>query len=270
MGAIEFATVRDGARIAYSLVPRRGAGRLALVHSLAMDHSFWSQVASLLPQAEILTWDCRGHGRSAKPAGPYTVEAAADDLVDLLKEIGWTRTCVAGASMGGCIALAFAQNHPDATAGLGLIDTTAWYGVDSVQKWEERGQQGLTQGMASLLDFQTSRWLSDSFRARRPDVVEEAKRIFVANDPAAYLETCRMLGAADLRAGLGEIACPTRIVVGADDYATPPAMAEALAAGIPNATLRVVDGVCHFTPLECPQVIADELSQLLVPPQSPT
>jgi 3-oxoadipate enol-lactonase len=266
MSSIDTATARDGTRIAYSVIPGRGKGRLALAHSLAMDHSFWSRTAHFLSGPDILVYDCRGHGRSGKPKGPYTIESAADDLADLMSHVGWTRACVAGASMGGCISLAFAVRYPQKTTGLGLIDTTAWYGADSVQKWEERGQQGFTQGMASLLGFQLSRWLSDAFRERHPEIVEEAKRVFVGNDPAAYLETCRMLGAADLRAGLASIVCPTRVVVGAEDYATPPAMAAALEAGIPHATLRIIEGVRHFTPLECPQLIAEELSRLLDAP----
>jgi 3-oxoadipate enol-lactonase len=164
--------------------------------------------------------------------------------------------------MGGCIALAFAAAYPQRVAALGLIDTTAWYGPNARQQWEERGQKGLQEGMMSLVEFQKSRWVSDAFLAQHPDVVDDAVSVFLANDTTAYLETCRMLGAVDKRDTLPRFAFPTRIVVGAEDYATPIAMAEAMRDAIPGARLRIIDGVRHFTPLESPDKIAEELKGL--------
>src|SRR5258708_6386761 len=58
---------------------------VVLIHSLAMDRSFWRPVAERLARnASVLIHDCRGHGRSDKTHGPVTVELHADDLADLL------------------------------------------------------------------------------------------------------------------------------------------------------------------------------------------
>src|SRR3546814_13114062 len=121
---------RDG----HSLSCGRGMGggkvRRALFHSLAMDAAFWDGVVPLVARhADVLVYDVRGHGRSDKPAGPYSVELMADDLADLLDAVGWPSATVAGASMGGCIALAFAAAYPGRVDGLGPIDTTCWYGA---------------------------------------------------------------------------------------------------------------------------------------------
>lgn len=260
----DVATTRSGAIISYRVLKGAGKGRCVLIHSLAMDGTYWSQVAEyLISAADILIYDCRGHGQSDKLKGPCTVELHADDLADLLAVVGWSRVVVAGSSMGGCIALAFAASYPKQVAGLGLIDTTAWYGPSAPQQWEERGQKGLQEGLASLVEFQKSRWVSDSFCARHPEVVNEAIAVFLATDPQSYLETCRMLGALDKRNALPKFTFPTTIVVGVEDYATPIAMAEAMRDAIPNAKLRVIDGVRHLTPLECPEKISDELKWLI-------
>src|SRR6266446_8726510 len=105
--------VRDGAQLAYEV---RGcathAAPLVLIHSLAMDHTFWNAVTPALSEATaVLTYDCRGHGQSDKPDGPYRVEQFADDLGDLLDHLNWRSAIVAGASMGGCITLACAAAH---------------------------------------------------------------------------------------------------------------------------------------------------------------
>jgi 3-oxoadipate enol-lactonase len=256
------ARTRDGTRLAYSL---RGTGRdgAVLVHSLAMDGAFWRAVADRLAvEMPVLTYDCRGHGASDKPAGPYTVELFARDLADLLDHVGWQSALVAGASMGGCIALAFAAAYPARTAALGLIDTTAWYGSDAPRQWAERAGKAAQDGMAALVEFQATRWFGDQFRAQHPDVVRESVAVFLANDVTAYGETCRMLGAADARAALPGMTMPTAIVVGEEDYATPVAMSEALHRGIKGSTLTVLKGARHLTPLEAPERVADELLAL--------
>jgi len=198
------ARARDGARIAYTLHRNESAAaRVALVHSLAMDRRFWAPVAARLAEtASVLVYDCRGHGVSDKPMGAYTVEGFADDLADLLDHIGWDSALVAGASMGGCVTLAFAAAYPQRTRALGLIDTTAWYGANAPAQWEERAAKALKDGLGALVAFQTTRWFTDAFRVAAPDTVQACVEIFLRNDPAAYAATCRMLGAADLRAAL--------------------------------------------------------------------
>lgn len=257
------AVTGDGTRIAYAL-HGHGKDGIALIHSLAMDRRFWQPVVErLIRAAPVLTFDCRGHGQSDKPRGPYTVELCARDVADLLDHVGWSRALVAGASMGGCITLAFAAAYPARTSALGLIDTTAWYGAEARKQWAERAGKAAKDGMSALVDFQTTRWFGDQFRAQRPDVVADCVDMFLANDVQAYVETCKMLGAADLRAALPTLAMPATIVVGDEDYATPVAMAEALHRGIKGSTLTVLAGARHLTPLEAPERIADELLALM-------
>ena len=265
MGRVEEARCADGTKIGYRIHGASNAGaRIALVHSLAMDHRFWDPVAERLSdEAAVLTFDCRGHGASDKSPGPYTVELFAHDLADLFDHVGWSSAVVAGASMGGCVSLAFADVYPARVQALGLFDTTAWYGPDAQQQWAERADRALEAGLQNLVEFQTTRWFGDRFREENPEIVEDSVRIFLANDVNAYSETCRMLGACDLRAALPHIRVPTRILVGEEDYATPVKMAETLHAGIKGSTLTVLPGARHLTPLEVPDRITAEIETLL-------
>lgn len=261
-----FATARDGARIGYSLTGQNDAPRrIALVHSLAMDREFWTPVAQLLSnEAVILTLDCRGHGVSDKPQGPYTPAQFADDLADVMTAVGWESAFCAGASMGGMAAIAFGQNHAARCKGLGLFDTTAWYGASAPKDWKDRADKAAAEGLAGLVAFQKTRWFSDDFRANHAGVVERCIEIFLRNDVAAYVQTCLMLGNADLRAGLSSMNLPVRIAVGEEDYATPLAMSQFLQEQIPGAPpVHVIKGGRHLTPLETPDVIANELRTLI-------
>lgn len=255
----------DGTRIVYRLYNRpQSMHRIALVHSLAMDHTFWLPVAEqLAADASVLVYDCRGHGQSDKPSGPYTTALFAADLANLMDAINWSSAAVAGASMGGCVSLAFAAQFPKRTQALGLIDTTAWYGPEAPQRWEQRAQKAKTEGMKGLIEFQTTRWFGDAFRAEHKDVVQRCIDVFLGNDISAYAETCRMLGSNDLRSALPTISCPTTVIVGEEDYAATPAMAKALHAGIGKSRYVLIENARHLTPLEVPDRIAAELSLLL-------
>lgn len=259
------ARAADGTRLAYTIW-RSGAPRprIVLIHSLAMTRTFWLPVVERLGKsADILALDCRGHGRSDKPKGPYTVEQFAKDVAAVMDDAGWQETAVAGCSMGGCVTLAFAAAYPNRVDALGLIDTTAWYGADAPAAWEDRAQKAAQGGMAKLTDFQKTRWFGDAFRDARKDVVDSAIKVFLANDIPAYVETCRMLGACDMRAALPNFKFPARVIVGEEDYAAPVAMAENLRDNIPGATLLVIPKARHLTPLEVPDLIAGELETLL-------
>lgn len=257
------ATAADGTKLAWRRGGRPGAPALLLVHSLAMAAPFWDGVVAQLGDAfDMIVPDCRGHGASGRAAGAYTVEQFADDMAAVLDEAGIERAMVAGCSMGGCVALAFAIRHAARVRALGLIDTTAWYGADAPEAWRGRAEQALEKGLASLVAFQTTRWFSDVFREAHPDQVQRCVEIFVANDPACYAASCNMLGAADLRAGLAGIAVPTAVLVGAEDYATPPDMARALAEGIGGAALEIIEDGRHLTPVQCPGRISARLRDL--------
>jgi 3-oxoadipate enol-lactonase len=255
----------DGCRITFNLHQDGGsAPRVALVHSLAMDRTFWAPVVERLAgKASILTYDCRGHGASDKTEGPYTTELFARDLAQLMDHVGWPSAVVAGASMGGSVSLAFAANFPARTKGLGLIDTTAWYGADAPAQWAKRADKAIAEGLQGLVEFQTTRWFGETFRAQHPEVVQHCVDVFLANEIGAYAETCRMLGAHNVTSALAGISCPTRVIVGEDDYATPVAMAQTLHANIKGSKLIVIEKARHLTPLEVPDRIASELDTLL-------
>lgn len=254
----------DGCALAYSVRGKVGAPRIALIHSLALDASIWDSVAALLAsQAEILAFDCRGHGQSGKPVMPFTVELFARDLTELLDHLAWRQTAVAGCSMGGNVAQAFAGLFPARVSALGLIDTTAWYGADAPVKWRERAGNARAKGLAGMLDFQVTRWFSDRFRAAHPERVNALAEVFLGNNLDCYAATCAMLGDADLRPYLSSLRIPAAVIVGEEDYATPIAMARHLHQAIAGSSLTILPQARHLTPAECPEQIAAQLAELL-------
>lgn len=263
-------TASDGCSIAYTLHAASSHGadqtrpRIVLIHSLALDRSVWDGVVPLLtPHADVLTYDCRGHGKSGRAKMQFTPELFAADLAGMLDHLHWPEATVAGCSMGGCVAQAFAGLYPDRAAALALIDTTAWYGPTAPKDWGERAATAASKGFQALSAFQATRWVSDAFRELHPDVMRAKLDVFLANDIDCYKATCEMLGEADLRHYQPAMRMPTAVIVGEEDYAAPVAMSEQIQRALPNATLSVLPGVRHLTPIECPTMIADEMLALM-------
>lgn len=256
----------DDCSIAYTLRAARNPGlpRVVLVHSLALDASLWNGVvARLAIHADILTYDCRGHGRSARCSQGFTVERFARDLEELLDHLEWPAAVVAGCSMGGCVAQAFGGLYGERARALALIDTAAWYGEDGVAVWRERAASVRSKGLAGLVDFQIKRWFSDKFCAEHPELVNATTEVFLDNDLDCYASSCILLGEADLRPYLKSIRVPVSIIVGEEDYATPVPASEHLHEAIHNSTLTIIPGARHLTPIECPEAIATQLVKLL-------
>jgi 3-oxoadipate enol-lactonase len=264
-GARLWFTTSDGCDIAYTLRtrPAPGADRVVLIHSLALDASVWDGVtARLAGHSDVLTYDCRGHGRSGRPRTSFTTELFAGDLAELLDHVGWPAATVAGCSMGGNIAQAFAGRHPSRVTALALIDTTAWYGEDARQRWQERADAARSRGLGSLVEFQVTRWLGDRFRAAHPGVVRALTSVFLANDLGCYAASCAMLGDADSRHDLPSFRMPVAVIVGEEDYATPVSSARQLHEALEGSTLTVLPNARHLTPVECPDQIASLLLAL--------
>ena len=258
------AKAKDGCQLSYRIFANAQKPRVALIHSLALSGAMWDQVIDQLgPAAEILAYDCRGHGKSERRPGPYSLDLFADDLAALLDSCGWPSVIVAGCSMGGCVAQAFAAKYPQRVRGLALIDTTAWYGPTAPKDWKARGAKAAEGGLPSMTEFQLSRWLTEDFRQEHPDVAQRTAEIFLANDVASYQASCEMMGNADLRAALPKFRMPVSVIVGEDDYATPVAMSRSLHEAIPNSKLTVIPGARHLTPVQCPREIAALLTDLI-------
>jgi 3-oxoadipate enol-lactonase len=259
------AQTQDGVMLSYTrYTAPEGAPRIVFVHSLGLDRDVWSPVAEALAgRVELLIYDCRGHGRSDRPAGPYSTEQFADDLADLLNQLGWTDTFVAGCSMGGCVAQDFAARYRYRTRGALFVDTTAWYGPTAEEDWAERAEAAKLNGFESLVPFHLGRWFGDAFRAANPRLMNRLTKQFTANSLHAYQASCAMLGATDLRAMAVAIPHPVTVLVGAADQETPPAMAYDLAARIGDSPALIVPGTSHLTPLENPGVVVEALKDLL-------
>jgi 3-oxoadipate enol-lactonase len=236
----------------------RGEGEpLVMLHPLALAGDLWEPLAdALADQFQVFTPDLRGHGDTSWDGGAFSIADMAHDLAQALDTLGSGPVHLLGMSMGGSVAMTFAGLYPDRVRTLTLADTTAWYGENAVTAWAERAEKAVSVPREKQVGFQVDRWFSESFRNARPADVERVVRIFVATDSAAHGAACQAMGALDSRELLASVTAPTLVLVGEEDYATPPAMAEQIADGVPGSTLLVLPALRHMSLIEKPGLAA--------------
>jgi pimeloyl-ACP methyl ester carboxylesterase len=234
---------------------------LVLVMGIGYDATLWGlhQVPTLSRHYRVIAFDNRDAGRSSRAAGAYTIADMADDVAGLLDALDIERAHVLGISMGGMIAQEFAIRHPDRLDRLILTGTGAANArakFDPILTWDfvkSKDEEGM-----SFAAQQFSWLFSDGF-LRNHDAVDQTLQMLSANehplDAAAFHRQASAYIQHDTLDRLGQISAPTLVVAGERDRLTPPWICREVAAGIPDARFRLVDGPgsSHVLPLERPE-----------------
>ena len=120
-----------------------------------------------------------------------------------------------------------------------------------------------SEGMQAVLPSSLDRWFTQETRLRRPDLIDRVTKTVLGDDTAVHAAIWDLIATFDVEHRLGEIECPTLILVGEQDPSTPPAAARVLAAGISGAKLIVLPNTSHIAILESPDSVNRELLQFL-------
>ncbi|WP_214105389.1 alpha/beta fold hydrolase [Acrocarpospora catenulata] len=92
---------------------------IVFTHGATLDHRTWEpQIEAFAARHRILLWDVRGHGRSIPNQVPWTLRAAADDLLAILDQEDIERSVLVGQSMGGNLSQEIVYRHPGRASGL--------------------------------------------------------------------------------------------------------------------------------------------------------
>jgi len=240
-------------------VALQGAGSpVVLSHALGLDMGMWEDFAGRLAAGatgaphQVLRYDHRGHGGSAAPAGPYSMDDLVDDAARLLREWGRGPVVWVGLSMGAMVGQGLAIRHPELVSRLVLANTTAIYPEAARAAWQQRIATVQSEGMAAIAEMVVERYLHADFRAAEPAATQAIRSRILRNDPAGYAASCAAVGGVAWQDRLAQIACPTLVISGARDAGAPPAMGQAIAERIAGARFEVIADASHLSVLETP------------------
>lgn len=171
------------------------------------------------------------------------------------------RFALAGLSMGGYTAFEIMRVAPGRVARLALLDTSAR--ADVPEQTERRRAQIALAQQGRFGEVLEPLFLSWVHRSRRND--ESLRRIVRRmaeqdSGPEVFVRQQRaIMSRPDSRPDLAAIRCPTLVLVGDGDEATPPDRAAEIANGIPGARLVTIPECGHLSTLERPEHVTQAL-----------
>mgnify|MGYP002735267465 CR=1 FL=1 len=235
---------------------------LVLGHALGADRHMWDEVLALLPNnLDVILWEQPGHGNSrllqeSKPS----VNTTADVLAAALAELQVGQAHLAGLSLGGMTALAFAERHPGMLKSVSIMD--AGPVLEPAEAWRQKATQVREEGLEPLVDGTMERWFTPDF-LDTPEVTR-TRETFLTTSPEGYAQCCEIIANTDLRGELGEVDVPALVLTGEGDAGMTPMQAAALGAELPQAQDPVVvPDARHLTAVESPARVAEALVEMV-------
>ncbi len=245
---------------------------LVLISGLGYGLWQWHKMIPFLAgRRQVIAFDNRGAGQTAKPAGPYTAPMLAEDTARLIEEVVGGPAAVMGHSMGGFIAQQLALARPDLVSKL-ILASTNFGGPNAAPVTPEALAAMLDRSgdPADVVRRGVGIATAPGFIDAHPDVLAELMNYRFTNPvpPEAYQAQMAIgLGllspAAAFEGKLGAVRVPTLILFGAHDNVVPPANARLLAAQLPQSKIVILPGAGHMFPIEAPEEAAQSVLEFL-------
>lgn len=250
----------NGTTLHFETEGPEGAPVVVLSNSLSTDLRMWQpQVSALAARYRVLRYDTRGHGQSAAPPAPYSIETLADDLAGLIDHLELGAVHVVGLSLGGMTAQVLAMRRPELVASLCLVATTCRPPFGTKEAWAARAEEVRRTGdYRDVEGPMIERWLTRRFRRAEPAGTALIREMINATAIEGYVGCCVAIGGLDACGKLADYQGPVCVIAGEEDPGTTVEDAQLIVAGIPQAVLNVVPHARHlmnwdarevFTPL---------------------
>ena len=237
---------------------------LLFIHGLGSSSQDWElQVNEFSKTYQVITFDLRGHGRSDKPAGPYSLAMFAADTAGLLKSLDVKSAHVVGLSLGGGIAFQLAIDFPALVKTMVIVNSAPEMVVrtfkDRVRVWQRFAIVRLL-GMRKMGEVLSKRLFPKNEHETLRELFVES---WAKNDSRAYQAAMRAMVGWSVTDKLGSIKCPALIITADQDY-TSVALKEEYTKLLPNAQLVVIPDAHHATPVEQPDLFNTVLMDFIV------
>lgn len=265
--AQEEVALGNGARLAY-FDSKESHGldtALVLLHGYCGSSAYWEKIVDELAASfRIIAPDARGHGSSSSPDDEtYSMELYADDLAGLLDSAGVRQAVLLGHSLGGYIALAFAERYKDKLAAFGLIHSTSLPDGETAKANRDKAIDTLeSKGVREFVDGLIPKlFAQDRLDDMQPELAR-CKAVGYATSQHGAIATARgMKVRPDRGFVIKETRLPVLLVAGAQDGLIP---ASSTFAATGAETRKVeLEQAGHMSMQECSAQLAEEIASFV-------
>jgi pimeloyl-ACP methyl ester carboxylesterase len=223
---------------------------LVFIHGVLMDHRSWQrQVDALSADFRVVRFDMIGHGSCPDRPGARSLDDFVAQAEDVIQHSCPNEAPVlVGFSMGGLIAQAHAIRYPSGLRGLVLMNAVYDRSPAERASVQARLKNLQQSGMEGVIKAAHERWFRADEISAQPAEIAAILQWMRDGDPVAKTKAYRVFATEDYRTSgkLHQISCPALVMTGDNDKGSPPHMSEALAAGIPDTRLRILECQQHM------------------------
>jgi 3-oxoadipate enol-lactonase len=239
---------------------------LFLLHSLLSDRASFDAIVPRLSQSfRVVVPELPGFGKSPPVDGGLA--AVADRMAEAVRDAAaGDDVFVLGNGYGGFVALQMAIRHSGIAARLILADCGAAFSEPGREAFRNMAAASKAKGLSAITDVAMRRLFAPEFQQQHPDLMRDRREAFLSTDAEVFRAACTALAELDLRPQLGQVKVPVLVLVGEHDEATPPPMSHELAAGLPQAQLKIIPGCAHVPQLQSPEVFLEAIGDFLPAP----
>lgn len=235
---------------------------VVLLHGYLESLLVWDDfVPYLYKEVRVVTLDLPGHGISVVSGETHTMEFLADTVAASIRALGIERCTVVGHSMGGYVALALCERHPDLLDGIVLLSSTP--NDDTPEKAENRrreialvraGKKDMLARVAPEAGF------APENRSRMKDAIEDLEeQVFITEDEGIVALLNGMIARKDRNEMLRASSVPQLFILGREDGYIRQEAAEQMVAAHPQARVVWLAHAGHMGFLEEPEATAQAI-----------
>ncbi|MEQ9258384.1 MAG: alpha/beta hydrolase [Roseovarius sp.] len=248
-----------------------GGARPALLIHCSLAHSgSWAQMASeLAPRLAMTAFDMPGHGRSAAWAEDGEIQQRTAEIAASFLD---APTDLIGHSFGATLALRLAVERPELVRSLTLIEPVFFavaFADHPEMRAEEQARDAAFRDAMEAGDMRaaarafTGNWGDGTAWETLPEAQKNhlASQMYLvaAGRAALYEDAGGMLAPGRL----ARVACPVLLIEGSTSPPIISAITEGLAARLPDARRRVIEGAGHMAPITHARQVAEEIRRFL-------
>lgn len=237
---------------------------LLLLHGLGSSSRDWEfQIPEFSSHFKTIAVDLRGHGRSSKPAGPYSMEMFAADTAGFLRSLDLSSAHILGVSLGGMVAFQLALDYPDLIRSLIIVNSVpeliAHNLNDRISYWQRLVITRLF-GMEKMGKVLAGRFFT---KPEQEGIREIFIRRWAENHKPSYLASLKAVYGWSVLDRLEEIQAATLVIGAEGDYFSNEEK-EVYTRLMLNAKLVIVEGANHALPAEKPSEFNEIVKKFLM------
>ena len=229
---------------------------LVLLHPVGSSRwAFRPLLSRLTGHFRAIAYDLRGHGSALAQARSLSIDRWVEDLRELTEALMLPKIHLAGLSLGGRIALAFAERYPERLHSLRLLSPPP----SDPERFLARARAIREFGPESQIGPTLGRWFTPAFLGADPWEVRICREDLRVIDPEAWAASFDALAALPPEGRRQSFPFPVTVLGGECDQSVSPEVLRTFAGRLEGATFGVVPGAPHQMALETPDSLAFRL-----------